>query len=153
MACGGNLSETLSQIAFESAMIAEMRAHVLTCLPEEACGLLGGQMDGGRATVNVVIPVENTLHSPVRFRMDPREQLRAFNRLEVLGLELVGIFHSHPTGPDAPSATDLAEFYYPGVAFLIWSPGGEGWQMRAFRITGEGVAKAVFPLSILAGNS
>lgn len=130
-----------------------MRAHVLACLPEEACGLLGGRIDGAQATVKVVIPVENVLHSPVRFRMDPRKQLQVFNRLDDLGLELVGIFHSHPTGPNAPSATDLAEFYYPGVAFLIWSPGDEGWQLRAFRIAGEGAAKTVSTLAIGAGNS
>lgn len=133
--------------------MAEMRAHVHACLPEEACGLLGGRFDGTKATVKVVIPVENVLHSPVRFRMDPREQLQAFNRLDDLGLELVGIFHSHPTGPDAPSATDLAEFYYPGVAFLIWSPGAEGWQLRAFLIAGEGASKATSTLAIQAGNS
>lgn len=147
------MSETLSQIAIDEEWIAEMREHVLSCLPEEACGLLGGRIDGAKAAVKVVIPVENVLHSPVRFRMDPREQLRAFNRLDDLGLELVGIFHSHPTGPNAPSATDLAEFYYPGVAFLIWSPGSEGWQLRAFHIAGEGAAKAAFALAILAGNS
>lgn len=153
MGCGGNLSETLAHITIGGVLFEEMRAHVFACLPEEACGLLGGKMDGETATVKVVIPVENVLHSPVRFRMDPREQLLAFNHLDDLGLELVGIFHSHPNGPDAPSATDLAEFYYPGVAFLIWSPGGEGWQLRAFRITGEGAAKTAFSLAILAGNS
>ena len=133
--------------------MAEMRAHVLACLPEEACGLLGGRIDGTEAIVQCVIPMENELHSPVRFRMVPSEQLQAFNMLDDLGLELVGIFHSHPTGPEAPSATDLAEFYYPGVAFLIWSPGAEGWQLRAFRIAGDGAAKTVFPLAIGAGNS
>jgi proteasome lid subunit RPN8/RPN11 len=34
---------------------------------------------------------------------------------------LVGIYHSHPTSPAAPSARDLAEAAYPGVAYLIVS--------------------------------
>ena len=108
----------------------EMLAHVLSCLPEEACGLLGG-LDGQAGCVQAV---ENELHSPVRFRMRAQDQLGAFLALEEAGLELVGIFHSHPTGPAVPSSTDLAEFYYPGVLVLIWSPLGGAWQLRAFRI-------------------
>lgn len=127
-----------------------MLAHVLACLPEEACGLLGGQMAGSWAVAQLVIPVENVLHSPVRFRMDPAAQLAAFNRLDTLGMELIGIFHSHPTGPDSPSPTDLAEFAYPGTAFLIWSPDGETWKLRAFNLAGElsGGACTASPLMI-----
>ena len=119
-----------------------MLDHLKACLPEEACGLLGGlPADLGRgqpARCTAVLPVTNADHSPVRFSMDPEEQLRAFHWIEEQGLELVGIFHSHPTGPSHPSATDLAEFAYPGVLYLIWSPGAHGpdWQLHAFRIDG-----------------
>jgi proteasome lid subunit RPN8/RPN11 len=113
-----------------------MLAHVSACLPEEGCGLLGGRFDErGIACVEVVVPVENELHSPVRFRMAPLEQLRVFQEIERLGLDLVGIFHSHPTGPDHPSATDLADFFYPGVPVVIISPGAAGgWQVKGFLI-------------------
>ncbi len=113
-----------------------MLAHVSACLPEEGCGLLGGRFDsGGIARVEVVFPIENELHSPVRFRMSPLEQLRAFQEIERHDLDLVGIFHSHPTGPDQPSATDLAEFFYPGVPVVIISPGTAGdWQVKVFSI-------------------
>jgi proteasome lid subunit RPN8/RPN11 len=113
-----------------------MLAHVTACLPEEGCGLLGGQfVEQGTARVSVVYPIENELHSPVRFRMAPLEQLRVFQEIERRSLELVGIFHSHPNGPDHPSATDLAEFFYPGVPVVIISPGSAGgWQVKGFQI-------------------
>jgi proteasome lid subunit RPN8/RPN11 len=115
-----------------------MLAHGTACLPEEGCGLLGGRFDeGGTARVEVVFPVENELHSPVRFRMAPLEQLRVFQEIERRNLDLVGIFHSHPTGPDHPSVTDLAEFFYPGVPVVILSPGPGAagvWQVKAFHI-------------------
>lgn len=113
-----------------------MLAHVTACLPEEGCGLLGGRFnEGGTARVEVVFPVENELHSPVRFRMAPLEQLRVFQEIERLNLDLVGIFHSHPAGPDHPSVTDLAEFLYPGVPVVILSPGAAGgWQVKGFLI-------------------
>ncbi len=107
-----------------------MRAHAAACLPEEACGILAGR--GGRS--ERVIPVTNELHSPVRFRMAPLEQLNALIWLEEHGCDLLAIFHSHPTGPAYPSETDLAEFYYPGSAVIILAPAGREWQLRAFRI-------------------
>jgi proteasome lid subunit RPN8/RPN11 len=40
--------------------------------------------------------------------------------MEAQGLEMVGIYHSHPHGPDSPSPTDIAEAYYPDAVYLIW---------------------------------
>lgn len=119
-------------LALRHADLDEMRRHVASHADEEACGLLAGTRDGERCFVNQVIPVANALHSPVRYRMDPHEQLAAFNRIDESGLELVGIYHSHPNGPPGPSATDLAEAYYPEAAYLIWSRSGETWLCRAF---------------------
>ena len=122
-----------------------MLAHCLACLPEEACGLLGGLFTEAGVQVQAVLPITNALHSPVRFRMDPEEQLKAFYYLDEHNLELVTIFHSHPAGPEHPSPTDLAEFAYPGVFTLILFPAQadlpaddpSGWQMRAFEIAGN----------------
>ena len=50
------------------------------------------------------------------------------------GWELVGIYHSHPNGPDKPSVTDIQEAYYPDVVYMILSPDGETWRCRGFRI-------------------
>ena len=110
--------------------LEQMSAQASACLPEEACGLVGGLRDEGR----LVIEVPNELHSPVRFRMEANQQLRAFISLEKAGLDLIAIYHSHPTGPATPSVTDLQEFYYPGVLALILSPESGGWRIRAFEM-------------------
>ena len=81
-----------------------------------------------------MIPVTNADHSPFRFRMEPREQIEAMGSLEESGLELVGIFHSHPGGPSGPSPIDLAEAAYPEAVHLILSSPKVGWEGRAFRI-------------------
>ena len=107
-----------------------MQVHIEACLPNEACGILGGIGE----EVHEVIPVTNELESPHRFRMDPVEQLAAMQRIESNGLEMIGIFHSHGHGPDDPSQTDLDEAYYPWIAYLIWSPGETGWKCRSFRL-------------------
>jgi len=111
-------------------LLDQITAHASACLPEEACGLIGGTAD--RAVI--ALPITNELHSPVRFRMDPLEQLQAFLRFESEGLDLLAIYHSHPNGPPHPSPTDIAEFLYPGALYLILSPGSSRWQVREFEI-------------------
>lgn len=109
-----------------------MLDHVRNQAPEEACGLLGGQRLGELARVAVVIPVTNALHSPTRYRMDPQEQLAAFNRLDAEGWELLAIYHSHPQGPPTLSHTDLAEAFYPEAVYLIWSTTAGDWECRGY---------------------
>lgn len=108
-----------------------MRADVISRLPEEACGILGGFE--GRAAHWV--PVENQYHSPERFKMDPQAQWNAFKQLEELGLEFVAVYHSHPLGPSTLSQTDINEAYYPDILHIIWVFVAGEWQARAFRIS------------------
>jgi proteasome lid subunit RPN8/RPN11 len=100
------------------------------CFPEEACGIIAGVKN--RAVE--FIPVTNELHSPTRFRMDAVEQLNALLRLEDTGLDLLAITHSHPSGPDHPSQTDLEEFTYPNTIYLICTPQDNDWGIKAFRV-------------------
>jgi proteasome lid subunit RPN8/RPN11 len=115
-----------------------MRNHVESSSPLEACGLLAGK-DG---MVKEVFLIANEAESRVKFRMDPIEQLHAFDQIEAAGLDLLGIFHSHPSGPEYISTTDMAEAAYQ-VVQIIWSPSGkkstgsarqpqQGWQALGF---------------------
>lgn len=106
-----------------------MLEHVSQHAPLEACGLLAGR----EARVEKVIPVRNKAESPVRFVMDPYEQLQAFEWIDLQSLELLGIFHSHPAGPETVSATDIQEAAYE-VVHLIWSRIGDAWKVRGFWI-------------------
>ena len=114
----------------------DMRDHVAACVPHEACGLLAGHGDA----VHEVLPITNRLRSPTRFRMEPSEQIRAFAAIEEGGMELIGIFHSHPAFGGAvnaaspgPSATDIAEAAYP-VVHVIWSRPDGQWAAHAYWI-------------------
>lgn len=106
-----------------------MRRHVAEQAPLEACGLLAGRGD----KVEAVLRVRNAEQSPVRFRMDAQEQFDAFMWMESRELDLVGIFHAHPSGPETASATDIKEAAY-DVAHVIWSRKGRRWKARGFWI-------------------
>ena len=118
---------------------AEMRDEVARKVPEEACGLLVGTVMGRIYHVAEVIPTVNILSSPVGYRLDPQEQLDAFDHIEKQGWELLGIYHSHPEGPETPSPTDIAEAYYPEAVYLIWSGYSGKWTCRGFIIQEKSV--------------
>jgi len=107
----------------------EMLEHVKSYVPLEACGLLAGKNN----RLEKVILVRNQAQSPVRFVMDPYEQLQAFEWIESQGLDLIGIFHSHPAGPEIASVTDIAEAAYQVVS-VIWSRKNDEWKARGFWI-------------------
>ncbi len=108
----------------------QMRADIDRHLPEEACGLVAGRE--GRSLQ--VFSVENALHSPVRFRMDPEQQLEGLLEIEAQGWDLAAIYHSHPSGPPVPSPTDTAEAAFPESIYLIWSQKENEWTCRGFYI-------------------
>ncbi len=107
-----------------------MLADVKKRKSEEACGLVAG-ID---QTSQAVFPMTNVLHSPVRFLLDPEEQLRVFNQIEEKEWQLQAIYHSHLHGPEGPSAVDIAEANYPGVINLIWSNISGEWSCGGYLI-------------------
>jgi proteasome lid subunit RPN8/RPN11 len=107
-----------------------MLLHVSQAVPEEACGLVAGEGNRSRA----VFSITNALHSPVRFRMDPQEQVNAILEIERRGWDILAIYHSHPHGPQEPSPTDILEYTYPGTIYLIFSRQGESWICRGYVI-------------------
>jgi [CysO sulfur-carrier protein]-S-L-cysteine hydrolase len=95
---------------------AQMLSHAVDRLPEEACGLLAGN---GR--VERFFPMTNADHSPMTYRLDPKEQIRAFNEIEDEGWELLGIFHSHTHTEAYPSDTDRRQAFYPEAHYVLVS--------------------------------
>jgi len=101
-----------------ASLVEMMIVHARQVYPDEACGLIGGAGAEGR----ILWPIRNVADAPtMRFRMDPEEQIRALAAIEARGCGLIGIYHSHPTGPPRPSDTDIVEAQYPEAFYLIVS--------------------------------
>lgn len=111
------VSQIMQTLTLPRELFEEMIERLQEAYPLEACGLLAG-LEG---TAHRLYAVENRLSSPVAYEMDPVQQLQALLDLEEAGLQLLAIYHSHPTGPQTPSPTDIALAYYPGVAHIIVS--------------------------------
>lgn len=115
------------------------RRHLKTLVEEalkdptiEACGLLIGRVEGVRVVVEEVLIGENVKRSPTRFEVDPNLVYRAVVQAEAKGLELVGVFHSHPA-PPTPSRLDVEGMQLWPVAWLIVSTLNGGFAAYALK--------------------
>ncbi len=118
-----------------------MIAHVDSLAPLEACGLLAGK----NSRVEKILPVTNQARSEVRYAMDPLEQLHAFEWIDSHELDLLGIFHSHPQGPETVSPTDIAEARYP-VVYVVLSRAENSWHARGFWIENESFSEVALQI-------
>ena len=112
---------------------------MLKVYPFEACGFMAGNNN----KVSRLYPVENVLKSPHAYYMDPNQQLEAMLDLEERGLQMLAIYHSHPHGPEIPSASDIAQATYPDSAYVIISLADKQQpSFRAFNIV-DGQVKEI----------
>lgn len=96
--------------------------------PRETCGLLLGLNEGSETRVLEVRQAKNlnTQRAGDRYKLDPGDHLRAEQAARDSGLEIVGVWHSHPDHPAEPSETDRA---------AAW----EGWSYAILAVSAAGV--------------
>jgi proteasome lid subunit RPN8/RPN11 len=110
----------------------EVVGHCLGGLPDEACGLLGG--DPASTQVAVCYPTRNVAASARTYTVDPQDHLRADRDAESRGLEIVGVFHSHTHTDPYPSATDVAQAPDPSWHYVLVSLRDDSPTLRSYRI-------------------
>ena len=116
-----------------------MVGHCLDGLPDEACGLLGG--DPGSARSTLLYATGNAAQSARIYAVDPVDHLRADRDAESRGLQIIGVFHSHTHTDAYPSPTDLALATDPDWHYVIVSLRDESPVVRSYRIVGERAAE------------
>lgn len=116
--------------------VAAIRRHAEKTFPEECCGTLLGTDQGGVRRVVQVIAVENTKdeNRQRRFLIEPRALLDAEKSARAQGLDVVGIYHSHPNHPSQASEFDR-EHAMPFWSYVIVScMDGRSEQMQSWRL-------------------
>jgi proteasome lid subunit RPN8/RPN11 len=102
---------------------ADIHRHGTATYPYEGCGLLLGEAHEGLIRVTAVFAVENRWPDPEerreRFHIAADDMLQAELAAMRQGLEVVGVFHSHPDCPPVASPRDLAWAAWPGYSYLI----------------------------------
>ena len=89
--------------------------------PNESCALLFGKKENDKLIVRDVFLAENVEESPVNFTISNEQLILGYKEAEEKGLEVIGIFHSHPSSEPYPSATDKKFMEINPVAWVIFS--------------------------------
>jgi [CysO sulfur-carrier protein]-S-L-cysteine hydrolase len=89
-------------------------------LPNESCALLVGNHKGKETFVLDLIPMKNSDASIISFSIAPQELIDVYQTVEKQGMEVVGIFHSHPAQP-LPSSIDKKFMQINPVVWIIYS--------------------------------
>jgi proteasome lid subunit RPN8/RPN11 len=109
--------------------------------PEEGAGLLLGQVVDGSKRVSQVLVLNNSREQAARrkrYLLEAEDYANGEELAERLGLEVLGVFHSHPDHPDVPSEFDR-EWAWPWFSYLITSVrdhksmGSRSWCLREDR--------------------
>lgn len=111
-------------------------AFASTGYPGETCGLLVGRNADRATLIEDLVQARNlnTEHARDRYDLAPEDLLAADGAAHERGLEIVGVWHSHPDHPAVPSATDR-EKAWAGWSYLIASVGQAGMgDLRSWRL-------------------
>ncbi|MEE1248710.1 MAG: M67 family metallopeptidase [Lachnospiraceae bacterium] len=99
----------------------EIVKHCVAGLPNEACGLIAGTIDGDVKQIEKIYLLTNIDKSREHFSMDPKEQLAAVKDARANHYTMLGNFHSHPESPSRPSQEDKRLAYDSTAEYLILS--------------------------------
>jgi len=103
---------------------AELLSLAAVAHPQETCGLLLGE----GARIESLHPAANVHPDTARhFEIDPRALVAAHRTARSGGPQVLGHYHSHPSGPPEPSATDRAHASGDGRVWAIIAEGRIGW--------------------------
>lgn len=113
-------------------------AHAERCLPEEACGLIAGEITDDGKVIKKVYLLTNIDHTNEHFSLDPKEQLAAIKDMRANDLVPLGNWHSHPESPSRPSQEDKRLAFDSKASYLILSlMDRENPVLNSFRICGD----------------
>ncbi|HYD60325.1 MAG TPA: M67 family metallopeptidase [Noviherbaspirillum sp.] len=104
--------------------------------PYEICGLLIGQRTPGDHVIKGVTQAANLNRERAhdRYELDPQDFLDADTAAREQGLEVLGVWHTHPDHPARPSETDRLAAW-PEWSYVILEVTGEGVRdVRSWRL-------------------
>ena len=123
-----------------ASLLEQIHAHGRSAYPEEGAGLLLGKADGDHRQVTVILPLSNAREDAARhnrYLITPQDMLRGEQEAARQGLDVIGVFHSHPDHPNLPSEFDR-EWALPWFSYVITSVmDGKATESRSWRLTDD----------------
>ncbi|MCE9567524.1 MAG: M67 family metallopeptidase [Planctomycetes bacterium] len=108
-----------TRLVIPDLLLAEVIEHARRERPLECCGLLAGSIVDGVGTVTTRFELNNDAASATEYLSNARDMLFAFRTMRERGLELLAIYHSHPTSEPVPSRRDIERNTYGETAVHV----------------------------------
>ena len=106
--------------------------------PNEICGVLLGNDEGGQRTIRTVMPIDNSFEAGEqyhRFLITPKDMFQAERMARLERLDVVGIYHSHPNEAARPSEYDRDHAAWTVWSYIIVSvQDGQAAEMHAWQL-------------------
>ena len=120
------------------AILEQIHAHGEAAYPEEGAGLLLGVSGVEGKQARAILRLGNAREDAARhnrYLLTPQDYLRGEQEAARLGLDVIGVFHSHPDHPNRPSEFDR-EWAMPWFSYLITSvQSGTAVSSRSWRLS------------------
>ena len=110
-------------LSLTNALLKSIHSHGESTYPEEGAGLLLGSVDGEVKLVIDIMPISNSRENSARhnrYLLTAHDYMRGEDEADRRGLEILGVFHSHPDHPNRPSEFDR-EWAMPWFSYIITS--------------------------------
>jgi proteasome lid subunit RPN8/RPN11 len=118
-------------------ILKQIHANGEDAYPEEGAGLMLGQVQGDERSVLRILSIPNAREDAARhnrYLITAQDMLRGEDEAARLGLDVIGVFHSHPDHPNRPSEFDR-EWALPWYSYVITSvQSGNAVESRAWRL-------------------
>ena len=117
----------------------EMISDALNSFPDECCGFFLGREDGDDRFITDIIIVDNAKNGDKRrrFEISPLDYIKAEQFADGQHLQLLGVYHSHPNHPAAPSEQDrlAAQPYFSYIIISVTE--NQFLDFRSWRLNDE----------------
>jgi proteasome lid subunit RPN8/RPN11 len=104
-------------------LVNQIHAHGENSYPEEGAGLMLGRVEGQHKHVTRLMVFANAREASARhnrYLLTAQDYLQGEQEADRLGLDILGVFHSHPDHPNRPSEFDR-EWAMPWLSYVITS--------------------------------
>ena len=127
----------MRELRFSAEILKAITDQARRDYPEETCGLMIGRLHRDHTHVLRMYPVANTASPDQRhhfYQIEGKDFLAAEQTAREAGLEVVGVFHSHPDQQPVPSKTDR-ELAWENLSYLIVHvSAGQDMECRSWRL-------------------
>jgi len=122
-------------IKISESLRKNLELHANEQNPYEACAILLGTKDEKIWEPTEIFLTENIEKSEINFTVSNEQLLGGYKMAEEKGLDVVGIFHSHPKSLPSPSNTDMKFMKGNPIPWIIYS--GLTKEMKAYLLDSE----------------